>query len=103
MNLLLKRNWPKTSEKSSLFFLQGCMDLAATKTSSSSPIFRARSRMSEENLVLKVLLEADNQVSDVLDGQSRICNWLYNHLLEKRQELKQEFIRSGSLEAVKTL
>lgn len=59
--------------------------------------------MPKENLVLKLQLEVDAETAHVLDGQSRICNWLYNILLAKGQELKQEFIQLGSLEASKTL
>lgn len=59
--------------------------------------------MSKENLVLKLRLEVEAFAVNELDGQSRICNWLYNHLLEKGQTLKQEFIQSGSPEASKTL
>jgi putative transposase len=59
--------------------------------------------MSKENLVLKLKIEATASAANELDGQSRICNWLYNHLLEKSQELKKEFIQSGSAEASKTL
>ena len=59
--------------------------------------------MSKENVVLKLKLEADVQIMNDLDGQSRICNWLYNHLLEIGQRLKQEFIQSGNKESAKTL
>ena len=59
--------------------------------------------MPKENLVLKLRIEADPQTISELDGQSRICNWLYNHLLEKSLELKREFIQSGNPEASKTL
>lgn len=59
--------------------------------------------MPKENLVLKLRLEPTAFAASELDGQSRICNWLYNHLVEKGQTLKQEFIQSGSLEASKTL
>jgi putative transposase len=59
--------------------------------------------VSKENLVLKLRVDADPQTIGELDGQSRICNWLYNHLLEKSLELKREFIQSGSPEASKTL
>ena len=59
--------------------------------------------MSKENLALKLMVEATAPTANELDGQSRICNWLYNHLLEKSQELKREFIQSGSAEASKTL
>ena len=58
--------------------------------------------MSKENLVLKLLITADPQGAAELDGQSRICNWLYNHLLDKGQQLKHEF-QSGNSEAAKTL
>jgi len=59
--------------------------------------------MSKENLVLKLKVDADPQTISELDGQSRICNWLYNHLLEKSLEMKREFIQSGNPEASKTL
>lgn len=59
--------------------------------------------MSKENLALKLSIKADPQTISELDGQSRICNWLYNHLLEKSLELKREFTQSGNLEASQTL
>jgi len=59
--------------------------------------------MSKENLVLKLKLEMETQTAGALDGQSRICNWLYNHLLEKGQELKQAFIQSSNSKAAMTL
>jgi putative transposase len=59
--------------------------------------------MSKENLVLKLKLEGSDSALAELDGQSRICNWLYNHLLQKSQDLKKEFIQSASPEASKTL
>jgi len=59
--------------------------------------------MSKENIVLKLRLEADELSANLVDGQSRICNWLYNHLLEKGQQLKQEFVQSSNKEAAKTL
>lgn len=59
--------------------------------------------MSKENLVLKLKLEVDEQTARELDGQSRICNWLYNALLERSQELKREFIQSGNPSAAKIL
>lgn len=59
--------------------------------------------MSKENLVLKLIVKPTADGKSKLDGQSRICNWLYNHLLEKSQALKSEFIQSGNSEACKTL
>src|SRR5277367_6561200 len=58
--------------------------------------------MSKENLVLRLRVEADAAGANELDGQSRICNWLYNHLLERGRQLKEEFI-SGNPEASKIL
>lgn len=34
--------------------------------------------MSKENLALKLRVEVTTQTAGELDGQSRICNWLYN-------------------------
>lgn len=54
-------------------------------------------------MVLKLLLEVSDENAHQMDGQSRICNWLYNHLLEKGNALKQEFIKSKNKEAAKTV
>lgn len=59
--------------------------------------------MPEENQVLKLRVKGDDHTLQELNGQSRICNWLYNHLLEKSLELKREFIQTGNPEASKTL
>jgi putative transposase len=59
--------------------------------------------MSKENLVLKLRIEITPLTARELDGQSRICNWLYNALLQKAQELKREFMQSNNAEASKTL
>jgi len=40
----------------------------------------------------KVLLEVDAEPERILDGQSKTCNWLYNHLLERANTHKQKFI-----------
>jgi putative transposase len=53
--------------------------------------------------IIKLELLADIQTFRSLDGQSKICNWLYNHLLEKAHELKQKFILSGDQESAKIL
>lgn len=42
-------------------------------------------------IVLKLLLDVDSPSAEIIDGQSRICNWLYNHLLEKANTLKATF------------
>lgn len=58
--------------------------------------------MSKENFVLKLQIEMEEESTKVLDGQSRICNWLYNHFIEKAQNLKNEF-KQGNQESGKTL
>ncbi|MBB64723.1 MAG: transposase [Waddliaceae bacterium] len=45
-------------------------------------------------------LELDGQR---LDQQSRICNWLYNHLLEKSLELKNKYIEMQDPEIARVL
>lgn len=52
---------------------------------------------------IKLQMLAQTQTFRSLDGQSKICNWLYNHLLEKGHILKQQFIASGDLGAAKVL
>ena len=59
--------------------------------------------MSKESIVVRLKLEVDQETANILDGQSRICNWLYNYLLEKGLQLKREFIQSNDKEAAKTL
>jgi putative transposase len=42
-------------------------------------------------LARKIRLEVTPSAAAVLDGQSRIANWLYNHLLEKANQLRAEY------------
>jgi putative transposase len=59
--------------------------------------------MTKGSKVIRVLVEGDEDVLRFLDGQSRICNWLYNHLLEKANVLKDEFIQTKNNDIVKIL
>jgi putative transposase len=59
--------------------------------------------MSKESAVLKLGLEVTTENAIEMDGQSRICNWLYNHLLEEANRLKTEFIKSRSDQTSLTL
>jgi putative transposase len=59
--------------------------------------------MAEESLVIKLRVKGEAIAIQELDGQSRICNWLYNHLLEKSLGLKKDFIQTASEQASKTL
>jgi putative transposase len=44
---------------------------------------------SSSTVALELVFDEDSK--SILDGQSRICNWAYNHLLEKANELKKEY------------
>lgn len=45
----------------------------------------------------------DLDAQSKLDGQAKICNWMYNHLLHKANDLKDEFIKNQSPEIAKVL
>ena len=47
-----------------------------------------------QDKAIKLKLECSKQTDLIVDGQSKICNWLYNHLLEKAKELKKQFIKT---------
>ena len=51
----------------------------------------------------EVRLEAGEHTAAVLDGQSRIANWLYNHLLEEANTLREKFRSTQDPEAAKVL
>ena len=40
---------------------------------------------------VKISLLVDEQDANILDGQSRIANWLYNKLLERANDLRQQY------------
>ena len=44
---------------------------------------------------VKIQLEVDEASRHILDAQSKICNWLYNQLLERANELRAQFAASG--------
>ena len=52
---------------------------------------------------LKLLLEPTQLGIQILDGQSRICNWLHNHLLQQANELKTACIKTNNKEGLKTV
>lgn len=52
-------------------------------------------------VAVKVLLEPDLTSASILDGQSRICNWVYNKLLESAQALRKQFTETKDLEIAK--
>ncbi len=45
----------------------------------------------EMTAVLKLTLEVDVATAITLDGQSRICNWLYNKLLTTAHKFREEY------------
>ena len=56
------------------------------------------------NKVVKLELEAvSDSTFQIIDSQSRICNWLYNHLLELTDSLKKEAIQTGDFTQAKVI
>lgn len=51
----------------------------------------------------KIRLELDAQTQAALDGQAKIANWLYNHLLEKANQMRVEYIQKQLADVGKTL
>ena len=54
-------------------------------------------------LALKIALEVDEETEKILDSQSKILNWLYNHLLEQANKMRQCYKVSLSQELATTL
>jgi putative transposase len=52
---------------------------------------------------IKLELVGEDQSFRFLDGQSKICNWLYNNLLETANKLRSEFKATGNPDSSKTL
>ncbi len=57
----------------------------------------------KENIALRLKVIVDPAVANILNGQSRICNWVYNHLLSQALDLKQNFQKTQNLDIVRTL
>ena len=57
----------------------------------------------EETIVIKLEIKADPEAINILDGQSKICNWLYNHLLQKAYDLRECFSKTHDTEIAKIL
>jgi len=53
--------------------------------------------------VIKLQLLAEKELFCLLDSQSKICNWLYNHLVELGNSHKLQFIQTGDSEHAKTV
>jgi putative transposase len=52
---------------------------------------------------IKLELVAEVESFRTLDGQSKICNWLYNHILDRANELKTEFKATGNNDIAKII
>jgi putative transposase len=55
------------------------------------------------NSARKIRLEVDQATAASLDGQSKIANWLYNHLLEEAYELRTEYKETLSTQTALTI
>ncbi len=53
--------------------------------------------------VAKIRLSVDADAAAALDGQSRICNWLYNRLLEHAGELRARYCEDQDPETARAL
>ena len=57
----------------------------------------------EKTAVIKIPLNVSLESEEILDGQSRICNWLYNQLLDRANALRDEYRTTQNPEVVKVL
>lgn len=57
----------------------------------------------EQTSVVKIPLKLSESDKEVLDGQSRICNWLYNQLLDQANQLREKFRETQDPEISKVL
>jgi len=56
------------------------------------------------NKVVKLQIEAcEEKGFFILDGQSRICNWLYNHLLDYANGIKDQAFETKNLKLIETI
>jgi hypothetical protein len=60
-------------------------------------------RNREQTKVVKIALTVSPESASILDGQSRICNWLYNNLLEQANIMRNNFRKSQDPEISKVL
>ncbi|HXW60795.1 MAG TPA: transposase [Myxococcota bacterium] len=58
---------------------------------------------SEATYAIKLPVFPSMPDSRAIDGQSKICNWLFNNLLEKAHNLKQEYKEHGNKDAGRIL
>src|SRR5947208_259966 len=59
--------------------------------------------MPQVTKVIKLPMEAEGSEFYSLDGQSRICNWLYNHLLEHANSVKAQAIETNNFDQAKVI
>src|ERR1700722_1278381 len=102
MSLHLKKSSLQMFLKLLPFFLQDYTAQEAEKIKSLSKISNKQLVM-QVTKVIKLQLVADNDIFRLLDSQSRICNWLYNHLIEQGNAYKQQFIETQNPQYSKTV
>ena len=57
----------------------------------------------KENIVLRLKAIVDPEAANTLNGQSRICNWVYNNLLSQALDLRKNFCKAQNPDTAKTL
>jgi len=59
--------------------------------------------MPNQHYAIKLSVQKEPGIIEILDGQSKICNWLRNHLLDEAAKLKGAFIKQQDQKVAKTL
>src|ERR1700730_2564675 len=98
MKILLKVCW-----KPLLCSQQGFMGQEVVKTKSYLKIYSRLLLMPQATKVIKLLLQGEESEFYSLDGQSKICNWLYNHLLEHANNVKKQAIEMNNFDKAKVI
>ncbi|MEK7485163.1 MAG: transposase, partial [Planctomycetota bacterium] len=53
--------------------------------------------------VLKIKLDVSPEIERILDGQSKICNWLYNQLVQTANDLRTKYRKTQDPLVAQTL
>lgn len=59
--------------------------------------------MPKPTKAIKLELSGEESQFLIIDGQSRICNWTYNHLLQLANDLKKQAIETSNFDEAKNI
>jgi putative transposase len=57
----------------------------------------------KQTSVVKIRMQLSSEAKETLDGQSKICNWLYNQLLDRANQMREVYRQTQDPEIGKTL